>query len=441
MILRFIVENFASFKGQVELNTFPSSKSHNHDNHKIDCGHATALRLGAVYGANGAGKSNLIYALSFLQRSVLTGSVGGYDLSGVPFQYDPDSPDKPTGFALEFFFNTNTYYYHVEFQKHSVIVEELLLCLKHRDIELFSRNASAIKINGKYSSKKMNDSYIDAISRLVRPDMLLFSFLGNYYPDEVPIITDAFRWFANSLHLVQPGSKVLYVPHLLETNKSFADLVNSTVPELGTGISRLEVRKELLVESEIQNNARLFKAYSDAKNMPGVPVVLSDATGKENLNIISDNTHNVYLKKIVAIHSTNGVEYEMPMRFESDGTCRLIEYMLLFYGISLNSEVYVVDEIERSIHPILIKSIIRKISESNEMNGQLIFTTHESCLLDQDILRPDEIWFAQKDAEQATQLYPLSDFNIHHTANIENGYLNGRYGGIPFLSNLNDLHW
>ena len=62
--------------------------------------------------------------------------------------------------------------------------------------------------------------------------------------------------------------------------------------------------------------------------------------------------------------------------------------------------------------------------------GQLIFTTHESGLLDQDIFRPDEIWFAQKDAEQATQLYPLSDFNIHKTANIKNGYLNGRYGGI-----------
>lgn len=136
-----------------------------------------------------------------------------------------------------------------------------------------------------------------------------------------------------------------------------------------------------------------------------------------------------------------GVEYEMPMRYESDGTCRLIEYMLIFYGISLSAEVYVVDEIERSIHPILIKSIIKKLSESNGINGQLIFTTHESCLLDQNILRPDEIWFAQKDAEQATQLYPLSDFNIHHTANIENGYLNGRYGGIPFLSNLKDLHW
>jgi hypothetical protein len=89
----------------------------------------------------------------------------------------------------------------------------------------------------------------------------------------------------------------------------------------------------------------------------------------------------------------------------------------------------------------MIKDIIRKISESENAKGQLIFTTHESCLLDQSIFRPDEIWFAQKDVEQATQLYPLSDFNIHKTANIENGYLDGRYGGIPFLSNLKDLNW
>ena len=89
----------------------------------------------------------------------------------------------------------------------------------------------------------------------------------------------------------------------------------------------------------------------------------------------------------------------------------------------------------------MIKSIIHKISAMENAAGQIIFTTHESGLLDQDIFRPDEIWFAQKDSEQATKLYPLSDYNIHRTANIENGYLAGRYGGIPFLSNLKDLHW
>ena len=117
------------------------------------------------------------------------------------------------------------------------------------------------------------------------------------------------------------------------------------------------------------------------------------------------------------------------------------EYMPFLYSITHRNKVYVVDEIERSMHPIMIKELIKKLSESDSAKGQLIFTTHESSLLDQDIFRPDEIWFAQKDVEQATQLYPLSDFNIHKTANIENGYLNGRYGGIPFLSNLHDLHW
>ena len=126
---------------------------------------------------------------------------------------------------------------------------------------------------------------------------------------------------------------------------------------------------------------------------------------------------------------------------ESDGTRRMIEYMPLLYSIIKGEKVYVVDEMERSIHPILIKNFMSKLSEIDNAKGQLIFTTHESALLDQKIFRPDEIWFAQKDSSQATQLYPLSDFNIHKTANIENGYLDGRYGAIPFLSNLKDLSW
>ena len=106
-----------------------------------------------------------------------------------------------------------------------------------------------------------------------------------------------------------------------------------------------------------------------------------------------------------------------------------------------NERVYIIDEIERSMHPILIKELIQKISGMQNVRGQLIFTTHESNMLDQSIFRPDEIWFAEKDSLLSTKLYSLSDFNVHATANVENGYLNGRYGAIPFLSNLKDLHW
>ena len=97
--------------------------------------------------------------------------------------------------------------------------------------------------------------------------------------------------------------------------------------------------------------------------------------------------------------------------------------------------------IERSIHPSVIKELVRLVANDKNMKGQLVFSTHETCLLDQEILRTDEIWFAQKDIHGSTELYSLSDFNVHSTANVENGYLNGRYGGIPFMNELKALHW
>ncbi len=126
---------------------------------------------------------------------------------------------------------------------------------------------------------------------------------------------------------------------------------------------------------------------------------------------------------------------------ESDGTRRLLDYLPALFEAINSRRVYLIDEIERSIHPLLIKELIRKFSHDEHTSGQLIFSTHESNLLDQDIFRPDEIWFAEKNKEGATELYPLSEFKEHHTIDIRKGYLNGRYGGIPFLGNLKDLNW
>ena len=98
-------------------------------------------------------------------------------------------------------------------------------------------------------------------------------------------------------------------------------------------------------------------------------------------------------------------------------------------------------KIKTAINPITIKEIVTKLALDEQVKGQLIFSTHESNLLDQNILRPDEIWFAQKDLDGSSKIYSLSDFKIHNTIDIENGYLKGRFGGIPFLGNLKDLNW
>lgn len=441
MLLRLIAENLTSFKEAVEFNTFPSSKSHSHENHKITCGHATALRMSAIYGANGAGKSNLLQALNLLQTLVKTETLRKIDFYDDPtFKLDSQCSGKPSGLAVEFYYNNNVFYYHVEFTLEEIVLEELLLSKKSKDIPLFTRKRNDISIDSNYIGKGISEQFQDALKRLVRPDMLLLSFLGKYYSSESPLVVDAYQWFMKNLQLVLPDMFHGFVPHMIDTDSDFSELVNRTLPELKTGIDKLIVKKELIAEEDVKNG-KLMQLVKQAKEHPGEPQTTRNRFTDDVVNVIFENG-NVYLKTLVAVHrNLDGSEVEMSLHDESDGTRRLIEYMPLLYAIIQKDMVYVVDEIERSIHPIMIKDIVRKLSESTTAKGQLIFTTHESGLLDQNIFRPDEIWFAQKDAEQATQLYPLSDFNIHKTANIENGYLNGRYGGIPFLSNLKDLHW
>ena len=441
MLLRFIAENITSFKDAVEFNTFPSSKSHSHENHKIACGHATALRMSAIYGANGAGKSNLLQALSLLKSLVVEESLRQFDFfDDLAFKLDSQYPDKPSGLAIEFFYGKNIFYYHIEFTLEEIVHEQLLLSKKSKDVFIFTRDGADIKINSDYVGKGISDHFEDALKRLVRPDMLLLSFLGGHYADESPLVADAYGWFINKLQLVLPDSFNGFVPHLIDTDSDFSKLVNTTLPELKTGIYRLKVNKEPINEDEVKS-AWIMHLVKRAKENPGKPQSSRNGITGEHVNVIYEDG-KLFMKTLVAVHKNlDGSEIDISLHEESDGTRRLIEYMPLLYSVIQKDMVYVVDEIERSIHPIMIKDIVQKLSESEKAKGQLIFTTHESGLLDQNIFRPDEIWFAQKDTEQATQLYPLSDFNIHKTANIENGYLNGRYGGIPFLSNLKDLHW
>lgn len=445
MLLRFAAENIMSFKDAVEFNTFPSSKSHSHDWHKIPCGHATALRMSAIYGANGAGKSNLLRCISLLRTIVSTEKIGDLSISdNLYFRLDEEGKAKPSELAIEFFQNDKIFYYHISFNRQEVFEEELLLSMKNKDVKIFSRVKNGINISKDFLRAGGKDdfmvTFMDAMNRIIRPDMSALSFFGHYYPDDLPIVKEAFDWITR-LQIVLPEMRVGYLPHVLDEDMEFAALVNSVIPELKTGISRLTVRKEVLNEEELSGNSVILKAIAAAKENPGRPQIFHGTNSDEISNIVVEDGI-IYLKILVAVHvNARGEEVEMKIGIESDGTKRLIEYMPLLYAILRGDNVFVVDEIERSIHPIMIKTLMGKISENREAKGQIIFTTHESCLLDQSIFRPDEIWFAQKDVDQSTQLYPLSDFNIHKTANIENGYLNGRYGGIPFLSNLSDLKW
>ncbi len=445
MLLRFAAENIMSFKDTVEFNTFPSSKSHSHDWHKINCAHVTALRMSAIYGANGAGKSNLLKCISLLKSMVSVEKLSDLSIAeDLYFKLNDKSKSNPSELAIEFYTGSNIFYYHVTFNRQEILGEELLLSQKTKDITIFRRKDNDVTVSADYMRPRGKNGFIetflDAMNRIIRPDMSALSFFGRYYPNELPMIKEAYNWITN-IQIVVPSSTIHFLPHLIDVDNDFATLVNSIIPELKTGITKLSVKKEVLDEKELLNNSNHEKLLAIAKEKPGTPVAYKMSGRREIGNLVMEDGIPV-LKTLYSVHTNSaGQMIDMSMDLESDGTRRLVEYMPLLYSVLKSNNVFIVDEIERSIHPIMIKSIMRKISESKEAKGQIIFTTHESCLLDQSIFRPDEIWFAQKDIDQSTQLYPLSDYNIHKTANIENGYLNGRYGGIPFLSNLTDLKW
>ena len=159
--------------------------------------------------------------------------------------------------------------------------------------------------------------------------------------------------------------------------------------------------------------------------------------------VITKENGNLFVKKIIANHFDNaGNNVSFDLDEESDGTQRLLDFIPALDGILTDEVTFIIDEIDQSIHPALLKALIQKIMSNKLTEGQLIFTTHESNLLDLDIFRQDEVWFAEKDkTSNSTQLYSLSDFKPRYDLDIRKGYLKGRFGAIPFLASLKDLKW
>ena len=130
-----------------------------------------------------------------------------------------------------------------------------------KDVKLFLRSDANIFIDSEYVGKGINKQFKDVLKRIVRPDMLLLSFLGKYYSDETPIVTSAYEWFTSKLKFVYPEFKTRFVPFLLDKDLSFARLINTILPELKTGINYLKVVKSPLVDEDIKDSTmKVWKA-------------------------------------------------------------------------------------------------------------------------------------------------------------------------------------
>lgn len=445
MLIRITIKNIFSFKEETEFNLFPN-KTQRLPHHKVTKNDIDILRLSAIYGANGSGKSNLIKAVSLLENMIVDeGKLPKY-FKDLEFKLkEEDLNNEPSSIGIEFFVRGKIYYYSISFREGIIYNEYLAESKKESDILIFERcfedGSQKITFFDGYTDTEKNKLFVDIIAeKLLQKDELLISFLNSKYKDDFVDIRNVYFWFDVLLVIIRPDAKPGVLSHLIDVDSKLSDFANSFIPSLNTGISEIKTSKKKFFE--ISSDKEQIEVITEKiKKSPNNQIVIENTdTGEEATLVYEDN--EIFMKRLITSHiNDKGKEIEFSIGLESDGTKRLIDYIPAIYSILREESVYLIDEIERSIHPITIKEIISKISLDSEAKGQLIFTTHESALLDQEILRPDEIWFAQKDIDGSSKLYSLSNFNIHNTANIENGYLNGRYGGIPFLTRLQDLNW
>ena len=401
------------------------------------------LKGAAIYGANGAGKSNLIKSVDFLQWAVLNGSIL-HNMSLLKFKLDDDIRKNPTVFDVEYEWNRKFYGYHLEIQN-DIITEESLyeLGIQKEDKMLFERkgDVNTLKITVDLA-KKGNISKTKLLEDLLAKNILSNEklLLSNHKMLNDSKITNAYSWFQNGLLVLFPHTKYSGITKSLSDSEQFSSFVNGIITTLDTGVSQIAVN-ELSFDEFFGKDVDSKRKYKTQLQKAGDEIPITFMNGNVVVASLKSNGDYV-IKKPVTYHKNNDDKNVLFELFEeSDGTQRLLD-IIPAINLYLNKGTTVlIDEFDESLHPSLLKEIMLKVMESNPVQGgQFIVTTHESNLLDYEIFRQDEIWFVEKH-QGATVVYPLTDFKPRSDFQIQKGYLMGRFGAIPFLANLKDLKW
>lgn len=440
MLIRFVTANFLSFHEEKEFNMLAGSyRTHRH--HVYKAGRLNVLKGAAIYGANGAGKSNLVKAIDFFQNLVKKGSLERSIISK-KFKLHKLSLQQPTEFEIEFFYKRKIYAYGLRINGHLIEQEWLYISgVNSADKLIFERETqkdakTKIKLAKKYLKTQKDRLLVELMEEnLLKSNEL---FLGKSDSLKMTDIQNVRKWINKNLIIIYPQSKFKELVPFMASSSKAVDFANQLLSTFDTGVQGLQVEH---IDFDIY-----FGKEDDATKKELIEEIESGdsvifTSEGESVLATKENGKNI-VKRVMAIHKDSDDDaIHFNLTEESDGTQRLLDFIPTFEGILNANTTFIIDEIDQSLHPALLYSLVKKIMGETSTNGQLIFTTHESNLLDLNIFRQDEIWFVEKNNAGATELYALSDFNPRYDLDIQKGYLKGRFGAIPFTSDLKSINW
>lgn len=431
MLIRFQVENWASFRDKVELSMAASrEKQHRERVPKLKGIGLSVLPIAAVYGGNAAGKTNLFRALSFARAFIVNGTKIDGIIGVEPFRLNQYSPTSPTKFEFAIMADGEIYEYSFSVTSKAVVEERLARISCKKEEVLFDRSLEKYadnEVKG-YQIEPKND-FLKYAARGTRANML---FLTNTVSQNGKQYEAVYNWFAKSLELIAPDSRFEPFDQFIDENSKLYSVMNALLPQLDTGISRL-CGEDVAVE-----NVPLLgglKQILSASLKDGETVCVR--TSPTERYVFKRQDGIISAKKLITYHDgENGEPYRFEMRQESDGSLRMIDLLPAFLKLMEqgSDKVFVIDELDRSLHTVLTRSLLEMYLGccTPDTRAQLLITSHDAMLFDQSIFRRDEIWISERDRMGVSSLYSLCEYQgVRYDKDIRRSYLQGRFGGIP----------
>ena len=416
MLVEFSVKNFLSFRDEVTLSMEKGIGDEAIEN-VFKCSDVDLLKIAAIYGANASGKSNLLKAFTTAIMMVRNSNVIPVDGKWMflkPFLFDSENKNKPSEFKFVFMINKTKYVYKFSADINKIHTESLDVYYSQKPTNIFSR----IKTN-EYTYNKNDKIMLESIESRNTNNKLFLATATTWNYEKT---RDVFLWFSKSI----------------DVHNSFEEIADYDLIEYSNNEKELkDFSLKLLRESDI--DIKDINVDYEEKEMDSTMVdMFIPPLARTNQNYKVKNV-KIEIEHEVRDANNNINTYKLDFYDESSGTRALFALAPFLKRAFEKEKIIIVDELERSLHPSLIEFIIKLFNSKkiNKVNSQLIFTTHATNLLNLELLRRDQIWFTEKNsANGVSDLYPLDSFAVRKDENIQKGYINGRYGAIPFIKDV-----
>ena len=432
MIAEFTVENFYSIRSTQKISFEPSSDSFMLDEYTYEVKDGVRLlKVGIIYGANASGKSNVLEAIDFFKMLVLRVPKGRNDTTRVvPFLLDETSKTKTTKMSMSFYVNQLKYILSFELDKKRIYSETLTVYESIRPTKLYSRSydpdtdSSIIEFGTNLKMAKKNQ---DAIAGNTINNCSVLAAFGNSNVEKTKL-NDVYDYFAKQVKdVLAPGMLLSgYVKRHLDKDKdgNLKKFILNFLKASDFNIEDVTLHEEEeLITPELEQLIQKAPIDDDAK---------SEMLKKGKIT----NTELTFTHK-----AGNGL-YELSEEYESNGTMRFLGMAIILNFLLKNNQFVPIDEVETSIHYELLSYFIKVFLANSNQTSQMLLTTHDINLLNEEFIRRDTIWFTDKDEQGETNVVRLSALGLHKNLSPYNAYKQGKLVKLPFLGSqyfdLND---